>query len=127
MVNFFIYCKFPGFAKECLITFFRSLSIIRTIRVNVGEPAVVIVFPIKIKVVEEIRPESTAAGSLFGWSLGEFVGERSLVICHWSLGERFKERSLVISHWSLVKIVEERSLNLCSTLGPRPQAQGSRP
>ena len=35
--------------------------------VNEGEPAVVIVFPIKIKVVEEIRPEFAAAGSHRCW------------------------------------------------------------
>ena len=35
--------------------------------VNAFEPAVVIVFPIKIKVVEEIRPEFAAAGSLRFW------------------------------------------------------------
>jgi len=36
--------------------------------VNIGEPAAGFVFPYKIKVVEKLRPESTAAGSLFCWS-----------------------------------------------------------
>jgi len=38
--------------------------------INTGEPAAVFVFPRQIKVVEFILPESNAAGSLFGWSLG---------------------------------------------------------
>ena len=37
--------------------------------VNTGEPAAVCCFPIPIKVVELRPPESTAAGSLVGWSL----------------------------------------------------------
>jgi hypothetical protein len=35
--------------------------------INTGEPAAVLVFQIKIKVVEEIRPESAAVGSPGGW------------------------------------------------------------
>jgi hypothetical protein len=38
--------------------------------VNACEPAAVLGFPEKVKVAERIQPESTAAGSLFGWSLG---------------------------------------------------------
>ena len=39
--------------------------------VSTGEPAAVIVFPLKIKVDEEIRPGVAAAGAPGGFLLGE--------------------------------------------------------
>jgi hypothetical protein len=36
----------------------------RCVNVKLGEPAVVLYFPVKVKVVERIQPGSTAAGSL---------------------------------------------------------------
>jgi hypothetical protein len=35
--------------------------------VNAGEPAAVVGFPVRLKVVERIQPESTAVGLLGGW------------------------------------------------------------
>jgi hypothetical protein len=55
---------------------FTALKCARCVNVKSIEPAAVLDFPVKVKVVERIQPESTAAGSLFGWSI---------VICHWSL------------------------------------------
>jgi hypothetical protein len=50
--------------RTALISFNRITALICDRFVNAGEPAAVTVFPIKIKVVEEVRPEFAAAGSL---------------------------------------------------------------
>ena len=55
----------------CFLFFYTA--IIFTGCVNFAEPAALLGFPVKIKVVERIQPESTAAGLLFGWG-GKLVG-----------------------------------------------------
>ena len=55
-------------ADSWFFYFFAFLKCERCI--NTGEPAAVFGFPRQIKVVELILPESNAAGSLFGLSLG---------------------------------------------------------
>ena len=59
--------KFVVLSCELALDFCSSylgLFILYERCVNISEPAAVTVFPIKIKVVEEVRPEFAAAGSL---------------------------------------------------------------
>jgi hypothetical protein len=55
---------FPGTVPK--INYFNIILALNCDRcVNTGEPAAVLVFLIRIKVVEKIRPESAAAGHFF--------------------------------------------------------------
>jgi hypothetical protein len=80
ILEFIFYTKITAKSistRTALISFNKIKALISVICVNVKsiEPAAVLGFPVKAKVVERIQPESTAAGSLFGWSLGGKVSK----------------------------------------------------
>jgi len=61
-------------------------ALIFAVCVNIGEPAAVSWISMNIKDIEGHQPWSTAAGSLFFWSL---------FICYWSLWGRFEAIILI--------------------------------
>lgn len=60
---------FPGIVPK-IHPVNKSIALNHGTCINKGEPAAVFGFPRQIKVVELLRPDTAAAGSLFGWSLG---------------------------------------------------------
>jgi hypothetical protein len=120
--EFFYLC----IALQLTICINKSIALICDRFVNAGEPGAVIVFPIKIKVVEQIRPEFVAAGSLRCWG-GKVNGERKEeVITNIEQGisnvKRREGRSqMTEDRGQMTNIKREIALlSLRSTLGPRP-------